>query len=87
MAVTCGPKMREELVLCVEGDDWEREFLEGRSRQGRQGNSGDGGFDNGGREILNWDVREWDAVNDFLKLKMDISILGFVGGGILELWA
>ena len=30
-----GPKMREELMLCIEGDNREVEFLEDRSGQGR----------------------------------------------------
>ena len=82
-----GPEVREELVLGVEGDDREGEFLEGRSRRGRQGDDGNGGFDNGGREILDGDVREWDAVNDFLELKVDVHVLGFIGGGVLKLRA
>ena len=82
-----GPEMREELVLGVEGDDGEGEFLEDRSRRGGRGDNGNRGFDNGGREILDGDVREWDAVDDFLELKVDVRVLGFVGGGVLKLWA
>ena len=82
-----GPEMREELVLGVEGDDGEGEFLVDRSRRGGRGDDGDRGFDNGGREILDWDIREWDAVNDFFKLKVDVRVLCFVGGGVLELRA
>ena len=82
-----GPKVREELVLSVEGDDREGEFLEDRSGWGGQRNDGDGGFDNGRREVLNWDVRERDTVNDFFELEVDISVLDFIGGGVLELRA
>ena len=63
-----GPEVREEFVLGVEGDDREGEFLEDRSRQGGQGDDGDGGFDNGRREILNGDVRKGDAFDDFFEL-------------------
>ena len=76
-----GPEVGEELVFGVERDNREGEFLKGRSRRGGRGNDCDGGFDDGGREILNRDIREWNAVNDFLKLKMDVCVLGFVGGG------
>ena len=44
-------------------------------------------MDDGGREVLNWDIREWDAVNDVFKLKMDVGVLCFVGGGVLKLRA
>ena len=44
-------------------------------------------MDDGGREILNRDIREWDAVNDFLELKVDVGVLGFDGGGVLKLRA
>ena len=82
-----GPEVGEELVLVVARDDREREFLEDRSRRGGRGNDCDGGFDDGGREILNRDIREWDAVNDFLELKVDVRVLNFVGGGVLKLRA
>ena len=82
-----GPEVGKELVLGVERDDREGEFLKDRSGQGGQWDDGDGGFNDGGREILDWDIHEWDAVNDFLKLEMDVHVLGFVGGGVLKLWA
>ena len=82
-----GPEMRKKLVFSVEGDDGEREFLEDRSRWGRQDDSGDGGFNDRGQEILNRDICEWDAVDDFLELKVDICVLSFVGGGVLKLRA
>ena len=82
-----GPEVWEELVLRVEGDDREGEFLGDRSGRGGRGDSGDEGFDDGGWEILNRDIREWDAVDDFLELKMDVSVLCFVGGRVLELGA
>ena len=80
------PKVRKELVLGIEGDDREGEFLEDRSGRSGRGDDGNGGFDNGGREILDGDVRKGDTVNDFLELEMDVRVLGFVGG-ILELRA
>ena len=82
-----GPKMWEELVLGVEGDDGKGEFLGGRSGRGGRGNDGDGCFNDGGREVFNRDVRERDTVNDFLKLEVDVCVLGFVGGGVLKLRA
>ena len=82
-----GPEVRKELVLGVGRDDREGEFLEGGSRWGGRWNDGDGGFNDGGREIFNRDVREGDTVDDFLELKMDVSILGFVGGRVLKLGA
>ena len=82
-----GPEVREELVFGVEGDDREGEFLEDRSRRGGRGDDGNGGFDDSGREILDGDVREWDAVNDFLELKVDVRVLSFVWGGVLKLRA
>ena len=81
------PKVGEELVLGIERDDGEGEFLKNRSGWGGRRDDGDGGFNNGGREILNWDIRERDAVDDFLELKMDVRVLGFIGGGVLELRA
>ena len=81
------PEMREELVLGVKRDDGEGEFLEDRSRRGGRGDDGDGGFNNGGREVLDGDVSEGDTVDNFLELEMDVSVLGFVGGGVLELGA
>ena len=82
-----GPEVGEELVLGVERDDREREFLKDRSGRGGRGDDGNRGFDNGGREILDWDIREWDAVNDFLELKVDVRVLCFVGRGVLKLRA
>ena len=82
-----GPKMWEELVLGVEGDDREGEFLKDGSGRGGRGDDGDGSFNNGGGKVLDRDVREWNAVNDFLKLEVDVCVLSFVGGGVLELRA
>ena len=82
-----GPEVREELVFGVERDDGEGEFLEDGSGRGGRGDDSDGGFDNGGREVLNRDIREWDTINDFFELKVDVSVLGFNGGGVLKLWA
>ena len=82
-----GPEMGKKLVFGVEGDDGEGEFLGDRSGRGRRRDDGDGGFNNGGWEVLYWDVRERDTVDDFLKLEMDVSVLGFVGRGVLELRA
>ena len=83
----CSPKMWEKFVLSVEGDDREGELLEERSRWSGRGDNGNGGFDNGRQEVLNWDVRKWDTVDDFLELKVDVSVLGFIGRGTLELQA
>ena len=82
-----GPEVREKLVFGVVRDDGEGEFLKDGSGRGGRGNDGDRGFDNGGREVFNRDVREWNAVNDFLELKVDVRVLGFVGGGVLKLRA
>ena len=82
-----GPEVWEELVFGVERDDRKGELLENGSRWGRRGNNGNGSFNNGGREVLYWDIREWNAVDDFLKLKVDVRVLGFVGGRVLELRA
>ena len=82
-----GPEVREKFVLGVAGDDREGEFLKDRSGRGGRGDDGDGCFNDGGREVLDWDVRERDAVNNFLELKVDVGVLGFVGGGVLELRA
>ena len=81
------PKVGEELVLGVERDNREGEFLKNRSGWGGRRDDGNGGFNNGRREILDWDIHERDTVDNFLELKMDIRVLGFVGGGVLELWA
>ena len=82
-----GPEVREEFMLSVERDNGEVEFLEDRSGQSRQWDGGNRGFDNRGQEVLNRDVHEWDVVDDFLKLKMDIHVLCFNGWGVLELRA
>ena len=82
-----GPKVWEELVFGVERNDGKGELLEDWSGRSWRRDDGDGGFDNSGREVLDWDVRKGDAVNDFFKLKVDVSVLCFVGGGVLELRA
>ena len=79
----CGPEVGEELVLSVERDNGEGELLEDGSGRGGRGNSGDRDFDNRGWEILNRDVCEWDTIDNFLKLKVDVSVLCFIGGGVL----
>ena len=81
------PEVWEELVLSVEGDNRKGELLENWSGRGRRGDDGDGGFDNSGQEVFNRDVREWDMIDDSLELEVDISVLGFVGGGVLKLRA
>ena len=83
----CGPEVREELVLGVEGDDREGEFLKDGSGRSGRGDNGDGGFDNGRREVFDWDVRKRDTIDDFFELKVDVCVLSFVGGGVLKLWA
>ena len=82
-----GPEVGEELVLGVERDDRKGEFLEDGSGWGGRGDDGDGGFNDGGGKVLDGDVCEWDTINDFLELKVDVRVLGFVGGGVLELQA
>ena len=82
-----GPQMREEFVLGVEGDDREGEFLEDRSGWGGRGDDGDGGFDNGRREILDGDVRKGDTFDNFFELEVDVGVLCFIGSGVLELRA
>ena len=77
------PEVREELMLSVERDNGEGELLENRGGQGRQGNNSNRGFNDGRQKVLDWDIRKWDAVDDFLKLEVDIGILGFVNGGVL----
>ena len=79
--------MRDELVFSVEEDNSEGEFLKDRSGWGGRGEDGDRSFDNRGQEVLNRDVREWDMVDNFFKLKVDISVLGFSKGGVLKLRA
>ena len=51
------------------------------------GRAGNGSFNNGGWEILDWDISKGDTVNDFFKLKMDVSVLCFNSGGVLKLGA
>ena len=82
-----GPEVGEELVLGVERDNGEREFLKDRSRRGGRGNDGDRCLDDSRQEVFNRDIHEWDTVNDFFKLKVDIRVLCFVGGGVLKLRA
>ena len=82
-----GPEIREELVLGVERYDGEGELLEDRGRWGRRGNNGNRGFNDSRGKVLNWDVRKWDAVNNFLELEVDIGVLCFVGGRVLKLRA
>ena len=82
-----GPKVWEEFVLGVEGDDRKGEFLEDGSGQGGRGDDGDGCFDDSRWEVLYWDVRKWDTIDDFLELKVDVGVLGFNGRGVLKLWA
>ena len=81
------PEVGEELVLGVERDDREGEFLRDRSGRSGRRNDGDGCFNDGRREVFNGDVREWDAFDNFFKLEVDVGVLCFVGGGVLELRA
>ena len=83
----CSPEMGKELVFCVERNDRKGELPEDRSRWGGRGDNSNGGFDDSRWEVLNWDIREWNAVDNFFKLKVDVGILSFVGGGVLELQA
>ena len=83
----CSPEVREKLVFRIEGDDGKGEFLKDRSGWGGRRDDGNRGFNDGGQEVFNWDVCKRDTVNDFLKLEVDVRVLGFVGGRILELRA
>ena len=82
-----GPEMWEELVLGVGGNGREGELLEDRSGRGRQRDDSDRGFNDGGREVLDWDVHERDAVNDFFELEVDVCVLSLVDRGVLKLQA
>jgi hypothetical protein len=64
---------------------WEER--ENRSGWGGGGDNGDEGFNNGWQEVFYRDVGKWDALNNFLKLKVDIGVLVFRGQGVLKLRA
>ena len=81
------PEVREELVLSVERDDGEGEFLKDRGGWGRQWDDSNRGCDDSRQEVLYGDVCEWDMVDDFFELKVDVSVLSFVGSGVLKLQA
>jgi hypothetical protein len=51
------------------------------------GDTGDGGFCDGRREVLDWDVGKWDALNDFFELAVGILVLVLIGRGVLKLRA
>ena len=82
-----GPEVWEELVFGVEGDGGKGKLWEDGGGWGGRGDDGDGCFYDGRGEVLNWDVRKWDTFDDFLELKVDVGVLGFVGGGVLKLRA
>jgi hypothetical protein len=67
--------------------DGEREVGEDGSRQGRGGNNGNGGFNDGWQEVFNGDVSKQDMLDYFLKLEVDIDVLVFGGWGVLKLRA
>jgi hypothetical protein len=58
-------EVREELSF---RGDREWEVRENRSRQGGRGDDGDGGFNDGRREIFDGNVGEGDSFDNFLKL-------------------
>jgi hypothetical protein len=60
-----GEEVREELGF---RSDREWEVRENGSGWGRRGNNGDGGFNDGRREVLDGDVGEGDSFNNFFKL-------------------
>ena len=82
-----GPEVGEELVLGVERDDREGEFLKSRGGWGGRGDDGDGCFNDGRREVFDRDVREWNALDNFFELEVDVGVLCFDCGGVLKLWA
>jgi hypothetical protein len=79
-----GEKVGEEFSFQGDG---EQEVGEDESGQGGGGNDSNRGFSNGQWEVLNRDVGKQDALDNFLKLVVDIGILVFGGQGILKLRA
>jgi hypothetical protein len=77
-------EVREEL-----GFRGDREWKVGKdgSRWGGRGNNGDGGFNNGRREIFYGDVCEGNSLDNFFELEMDVFVLILGGQGILKLRA
>ena len=80
-----GPEVWEEFVLGVEGDDRKGELLGDGSGRGGRGDDGDRGFNDGGWEVFDWDVRERDTVNDFLELEVDPGLRWRGGTGAVGL--
>ena len=69
-------------------DKWKWGGKADRARRGRRGNGNDRGVDNRRGEVLNRDVRERDLFDSFLKLEIDVGVLGFDcrgNRGVLEL--
>jgi hypothetical protein len=77
-------EMWEELGF-VEAGEWK----DGEDGSGWAwgGDTGNGGFGDGRREILDGDVGKQDALDDFFELAVGVLILVLVGGGVLELRA
>jgi hypothetical protein len=79
-----GEEVREEFGF--RGDE-KGKVWENRSGRGGGGDDGDGGFNDGQREILDGDVGEGNLFDDFLGLEVDVRILVFGGWGVLKLEA
>jgi hypothetical protein len=75
-----GEEVWEELGFVEAG---EREDGEDGSGRAWGGNTGNGGFCDGWREILNWDVGKWDALDNFFELAVGVLILVLSLRGVL----
>jgi hypothetical protein len=69
-----GEEVREELGFVEAG---ERENGEDRSGRVWGGDTGNGGFGDGWREVLDGDVSERDTLDDFFKLAVGVLVLVF----------
>ena len=65
-------------------EDGKREDVTGRSRWGKRWDGSDRGDNDGWQEVLDWDVSKQDALDNLLKLLVDVGILWF-RVGVLEL--
>ena len=79
------PEVGEELVLGVERDYGEREFLKDRSRRGGRWDNGNRGFDDGRREVLDWDCHRHEMCSNKLTLGGDLCLLSRAHGAAVNL--
>jgi hypothetical protein len=77
-------EIREELGFRGNGE-WK--VGEDRSGRGGGGDDGNGGFNDGRREILDGDVGEGNLFDNFFELEVDVCVLMFGGRGVLKLRA